>query len=494
MLAMGPMISALAAGILCLFCFRSLLAQRLITVGACMAYTYLGYQLMVATKDGALVVHQLGSWVAPFGIVYAVDLFGSIMVLVSGGLSLAISIFSLSALPAELEKRFFHPNFHFLLMGVFGAFTTGDIFNLYVCFELLLLSSFVLLVLGNRPEQLRASFKYVVLNFLGSLFFLLGLGLLYSQAGTLNMADLSSRIASLESLPTALGLARIFIWIAFASKAALFPLFFWLPASYHTPHPVVSAFFSGLLTKVGVYSIFRVFVLIFPQKDLLGMPLILFISLLTMVVGVLGAVSMSSIRKILSVHIVSQVGYMTLAVTFLRGEFLAAGIFYLIHNMIVKTNLFLVGASVESVEAGGLLKSSGSWLKRSPFLATIFLLSALALAGFPPLSGFFAKFFLLKLLFNSGAYISGGIALAVGVLTLFSMMKIWNEVFFKTRSGTSPRVSLPWTQVIPMIVLAGVILAMGIYADALWDLCLRAGTGLLNREAYIEAVLKGPRI
>ncbi len=492
-IALFPMLCSLVAGILCVFFHRQRWIQRVITIVAALITTVLGVELIARTSQGSLVVSQLGNWAAPYGITYVVDLFSAIMIFISGILATLVSIFAFSALPQEFEKRFFYPLWHFLLVGVLGAFSTGDIFNLYVCFELLLLSSFVLLVMGNRPEQIRAAFKYVVLNFLGSIFFLLGIAMLYSEVGTLNMAQLASRVGTLESLPTSLALARSFLFLAFATKAGLFPLFFWLPASYHTPHPVVSTFFSGLLTKVGVYSLFRVFSLIFPQSDWGGLPMILQISLLTMVIGVIGAVSMGTIRKILSVHIISQIGYMTLALSLMNPLAVGAGIFYLLSNILAKTNLFLIGAAIHGSQNHEVLKDSGGWMKKNAFLALFFFISALGLAGIPPFNGFFAKLYLVKALFQESYYVSGAIALLVGVLTLFSMSKIWNEVFLKSDPSVSkPGVQkIPFFQLLPIFSFTALIVLMGLYAGPIGDYCIQAAQILMNRQNYFMAVFPG---
>ncbi|MDQ4147290.1 MAG: Na+/H+ antiporter subunit D, partial [Pseudomonadota bacterium] len=350
--------------------------------------------LYIVWSDGIQAV-QLGNWPAPFGITFVADLLSAIMVALTALMGLAVAVYSLANMDAQRERFGYYPLLHILLMGVCGAFLTGDIFNLYVWFEVLLIASFVLLALGGERAQIEGAIKYVTLNLISSAFFLAAVGILYGMVGTLNMADLARRLPEIPQTGLVTALAMLFL-VAFGIKAAVFPLFFWLPASYHTPPVAVSAIFAGLLTKVGVYALIRVFTLLFVQDVGYTHTLILIVAGLSMVTGVLGAVAQNEFRRILSFHIVSQIGYMLMGLGLFSSLALAGSVFYIIHHIIVKTNLFLVSGVAHRLGGTYELKKLGGLYSAYPFLALLFLVSALSLAGLPPFSGFFAKLALVQ--------------------------------------------------------------------------------------------------
>src|SRR5690606_32542691 len=324
----------------------------------------------------------------------------------------------------------FHPLLHGLLLGVCGSFVTGDIFNLYVWFEVMLISSFGLLVLDRTREQLDGGIRYVVLNLIGTTFFLGAVAMLYGVTGTLNMADLARVVPEVENqgLVTAIAL---FLLVAFGAKAAVFPLFNWLPASYHTASMPVVAIFAALLTKVGVYAIFRVYTLIFAyDNDMLG-PVFWFLAVTTMVVGVLGAAAHYDVRKILSFHIISQIGYMLIGMALMSPLAMAGSILYIVHHIIVKANLFLIAGAIRLHGGSFQLARLGGLWRTTPLLGLLFLIPAMSLAGVPPLSGFWGKLAVIRASLEDGAMLLAIVALVVGLLTLYSMVKIWNEAFWK---------------------------------------------------------------
>ena len=314
-----------------------------------------------------------------------------------------MAVYSLGSIDEAREAHGYHPLFHVLLMGVSMAFLTGDLFNLYVAFEVMLMASFVLLSLGGERAQLEGAVKYVTLNLLSSAVFLAAVGVLYGVAGTLNLADLALAVQRGTAPGLVTTLACLFL-VAFGIKAAVFPLFFWLPASYHTPPVAVSALFAGLLTKVGVYALVRAFTLVFTGDTALTHGLILAVAVLTMVTGVLGAAAQFEFRRVLSFHIVSQIGYMVLGLGLFTPLALAGTVFYLIHHIVVKTNLFLVAGIVKRLGGTLDLGSLGGLYRRRPALALLFLVPAFSLAGIPPLSGFWGKLVLVKAGLDSGHY------------------------------------------------------------------------------------------
>lgn len=440
--------------------------------------------------DGIQVV-QLGGWAAPFGISVVVDLFSGIMVLVAAVMGFLLSIYSLGDIDSERQKFGYYPFYHFLLMGVCGTFITGDIFNLYVWFEVMLLSSFILLTLGGGRGQMEGAIKYVSLNLLSSSIFLAALGLLYGVTGTLNMADLALRVQS--QVPTTIGttVAMLF-FVAFGIKAALFPLFFWLPASYHTPPVAVTAIFSGLLTKVGVYSLVRVFTLIFVQEVEYTHTIILIFAGATMVTGVLGAVAQNEMRRLLSFHIISQIGYLLMGLGLFTTMALTGLVFFMVHVIFAKSALFLVGGIAGRLKGTFDLNRLGGLYGAHPFLAALFLICALSLAGLPPFSGFFGKWVLVQAGLASGGWWIVAAALGTGLLTLFSMTKIWTMAFWTPApegAETKQEGGVGWTYWSPLMILSVLMILFGLGAQPLLTLSEEAARQLMNPQIYIQSVL-----
>lgn len=453
------------------------------------------------TLSGHRLVLQLGDWPAPFGITIMADGLTAILLTLTGVLALAVLPFAIATIDLHRERMAFYPLYLILVMGVNGAFLTGDFFNLYVFFEVLLMASFVLLTVGGQPAQTNGGIRYVVLNLLGSLIFLAAVAIAYGTLGTLNMAHMAMR---LDAAPdTVRTLLAGLLLVAFGSKAALFPIFFWLPSSYHTPPPAITALFGGLLTKVGVYTLFRVFPLFFPALLIDWQPLILSIAGFTMLTGVLGAMAVNSVRRVLSFHVISQVGYMIMGLgvavsgnQLVIGFGMAAGILYLVHHMIVKTALLLAGGAAE-LEAG-----SGSLIQRSlrglvttrPVLAVIFFVAAFSLAGIPPSSGFVAKLSLLEITLDSGQWPVAGVSVLVSVFTLMSMARLWQYGFWGETPQETPGIPLlanrtkRWLVLTPIAVLLGFSLSIGIFGERYFQLSSVAARQVLDRDGYIQAV------
>ncbi len=491
----APVALPLFAAILSLVLRTRIRAQRIVSVGANATALAIALALFNAVRTDGILVLQLGSWPAPFGITFVADLFSAIMLVLSGLMGLAVSVYGLATIDEARERHGYHLLFHVLMMGVNGAFLTGDLFNLYVWFEVMLMASFVLLSLGGERAQLEGSIKYVALNFLSSALFLAGVGILYGISGTLNMADLSL-VLDQPAHHGIINMVSMLFLVAFGIKAALFPLFFWLPASYHTPPHPVSAIFAGLLTKVGVYALIRVFTLVFRQDVDFTHQIILILAAFTMVTGVLGAAAQMDMRRILSFHIVSQIGYMVMGLGLFTELALAGAVFYIMHHIIVKTNLFLVAGVVQRLSGSNELKKIGGVYRAAPWLAVLFLVPALSLAGIPPLSGFFAKLTLIVDALRGASWVMAAVALSVGLLTLFSMTKIWNEVFWKPApegTQTLPLAAIPLRErialLLPIIVLATCTVGIGLGAGWMFDLAQQTAEQLLDPRDYVNAVL-----
>lgn len=458
--------------------------------------------LLASVRAEGIQAMQIGNWPAPYGITLVADMLAAIMVVLAGLMGFAVAIYSLASMDPQREAFGYYPLLQILLAGVCGAFLTGDLFNLFVWFEVMLMSSFALLALGGERAQLEGAIKYVTINLLSSIVFLTAVGIVYGVVGTLNMADLHVRLQGVSPWLTT-AVAMLFL-VTFGVKAAVFPLFFWLPASYHTPPVAVSAIFAGLLTKVGVYALIRVFTLLFLANPGYTFSLILWISGLTMVVGVLGAMAQNEFRRILSFHIVSQIGYMVMGLGLfglaaspeLAVLGLAGSIFYIIHHIIVKTNLFLVSGVVDRLRGTYELKSLGGLYDPHPMLSILFLIPALSLAGLPPLSGFFAKLALVYAGLQMEQYLIVATALVVSLFTLISMSKIWNEAFWKpspTDHAPAPEASpvRPATYrqlLVPIVALAAMTVAIGLAAEPVFTLATEAAQQLQNPSEYLDAV------
>ncbi|MCL4861639.1 MAG: hypothetical protein KJZ93_19630 [Caldilineaceae bacterium] len=475
--------------------------QRTLAAVAVIANLAVAIGLLAATIGGdQRLVLQMGLWQAPFGITVVADGLSTIMLTLTGLLMAATVFYAMGTLD-EREGMNFHPLLLFLLMGVNGAFLAGDLFNLYVFFEVLLMASFVLLTLGGRPSQVNGGIRYVVLNLVASSMFLVTAGVAYGTLGTLNFAHLAER---LELAPPSLRIVLAgMLLITYGSKAGLFPLFFWLPASYHTPHPAVTAIFGGLLTKVGIYALFRIFPLLFPEFLVGWQSLILAIAGLTMLTGVFGAMAVETVRRVLSFHVISQVGYMVmglgLAVTgneLVAGFGMAAGIFYIVHHMIVKTALLMAGGAAELEMGSGQLEPGylGGLVKRWPALAVIFFLAAFSLAGIPPSSGFISKLGLLQIAVDNGAWVIASVSLLVSLLTLMSMVRLWQKGFAGPLEQSAMPAITPdmgprrWLTLTPIALLVFVSLTIGIFSAPFFQWSSIAAAQVLDRDGYIQAV------
>ena len=497
-----PVILPLATATAALLAGRNVRVQRSISVAGMLALLAVSCLLLRAVIADGIQVGQAGGWASPFGITFVADVFSAIMCVMAGLIGSAVAVYALAGMDEQREAFGFHPLLNVLLMGVCGAFLTGDIFNLYVWYEVMLMASFVLLTLGGTRSQLEGGMKYVAMNIVASVIFLAGAGLLYGTVGSLNMADAAVRLPLTREGGQTTVLAALFL-VAFGIKAAVFPLFFWLPSSYHTPPVVVTAVFSALLTKVGVYSIVRVMTLMFAPEAGFLRTFLLVVAGATMIVGVLGAVAQMDVRRLLSFHIVSQIGYLLMGVALFTPLALAGTVFFLVHVILSKTSLFLVSGIMATYKNTYDLKKLGGLYRSTPALSFLFLVAAVSLAGLPPSSGFWAKLTLVRAGLENGDFSIVAVALAVSILTLFSMIKIWNEAFWRN-PGDAPSDETPETLPDlnprsrtglygPLVVLTVLIAALGLGAGPLLDLSLKAAAQLMHPSEYITAVLGGIR-
>ena len=489
-----PIVLPLVAAALSLTLHRWPALQRVLGVGVMIATLTSSVALFLAVDGDGIGATQVGGWPAPFGITLVADLFSAVMVVVSNAVVLAVLVYAIGHDTTRDAGTFFHPIYLTMAAGVSASFLTGDLFNLFVAFEVMLTSSYVLITLSATEAQVRTGMTYVVISLLSSTLFLTAVGFVYAATGTVNLAQLADRVGDLPpALRTALGLLLL---IVFGVKAAIFPLFFWLPDSYPTAPAPVTAIFAGLLTKVGVYAIVRTQTLLFPSDG--PSLLLLFLAGATMFVGVLGAIAQDDVKRILSFHIVSQIGYMIMGLGLFTLAGLAGAIFYIVHHILVKTALFLVGGMIERTTGTGALHSLGGLIRKAPLLAVLFAVPALSLAGLPPFSGFVAKLALVDAGLGAERYVVVGVSLLVSLLTLFSMTKIWSGAFWGTPEATDiadapglaqDRLRLPPLMAGATAAVVAMTVAVVVGAGALYDVSERAGKDLLEREPYVEAVL-----
>lgn len=486
-----PVIIPLAAGAASLVAWRSHNTQRVLAVVGSGALLVAAIWLLWCVGRQGILVVEAGGWQAPFGIVLVADWLSALMVLLTGITGFAAAVYSHPKTTRKMEHAGYYALLHVLLAGVAGAFLTGDIFNLFVWFEIMLLASFALLAMGGERAQMAGALKYVVLNLISSALFLTAIGLLYGLTGTLNMADLAVKVAASDA-PARITVVSTLFLVSFGIKAAAFPLFFWLPASYHTPPVAVSALYAGLLTKVGVYALFRMFTLVFTGDVGYTHEILKWVAVVTMLSGVLGAAAQFEFRRILSFHIISQIGYMILGLGLYTPLALAGGVFYIAHHIIVKANLFFIsGATYHLRGSHELAKLGGLW-KSHPWLGILFLIPALSLAGMPPLSGFWAKFLIVKAGILLEEWVVVAVALLTGLLTLYSMMKIWMEAFWRETPAHTAElrgVNPPFAMMFVIAVLAALTLLIGFHAEPLWQLAESSAEELLDPARYIAAVL-----
>lgn len=486
-LLVAPILIPLCSLLLAIILRRHLLAVRVLSLTGAVLLLAVGLVLVWQAAQGVVLSGQVGGWQAPFGISLVIDRLSAVMIAISALVALVTLLYGVAKDNDSKIGRDFHLFIQGLLTGICGAFITADIFNLYVWFEVLLIASFALMALGGGSRRLAGSMTYVALNLFATLIFLLSAGLVYGASGTLNMGELAMIMRSGEA-PAGVTPALLLMLLSFAIKAALFPVFGWLPATYHVALTAVSAMFAGLLTKVGVYALIRLVTLLWPEH---GLPhqLLLWVACATMLVGVLGAAAQTEVRRILSFHIVSQVGYMILGLALATPLALAGAVFYLIHHIVVKANLFFIGGLAARICGSERLADMGGLYKRMPWLALLFAIPALSLAGIPPLSGFWAKFLLVKASLDAAAWWAAGIALLTGVFTLLSMNKIWNEAFLKPHprgEEALQRVTGMRAAWVGMSALALLTVLIGLGAGPLIDYAVAAAAQLADPQAYLQ--------
>ena len=527
-LVLAPVILPLLGAGLCLAFGRFAGAQRVISILTLLAVVASATVLLVRADQHGPQSFNVGGWPAEIGISLVADRLSSLLLLISTIVTLCVLLYSIGQGIVEFGRdtplSVFYPTFLVLSAGVSNAFLSADLFNLFVGFEILLASSYVLITLGGTEARVRSGTIYIIVSLASSALFLIAIACVYAATGTVNFAQLALRLQDLpDSTATML---QLLLLLTFAVKAAVFPLSAWLPDSYPTAPAPVTAVFAGLLTKVGVYAMLRTQTLMFPTHEL--RTILLWASVLTMVVGIMGAVAQSDIKRVLSFTLVSHIGYMLFGIALGSELGVAGAIFYIIHHITVQTTLFLVAGLVEYRSGTTNLDRLGGLARYAPVLSVMFFVPAMNLAGIPPFSGFLGKLALLEAGAEAGdwlALLGVGAAVATSLLTLYAVAKIWNRAFWQPladpeddtpvpfgpaglggslhgRSGVSTATQrettwktdtegerLPARMALPTIALGVVTVALTVFAGPLFAMTERAADELHERTPYIEAVL-----
>jgi multicomponent Na+:H+ antiporter subunit D len=465
-IALWPVVIPLGAAAITILLRRRPAIQRGVMEASVLLMLVASVWLLAYVAHGQVAGMAFGGWGAPFGVTFMADRLGAALTTVTGIIALAVAIYARAEVRARRRRAGFDPIFLAMLASVNGAFLTGDIFNLYVWFELMLVAALGLVTIDRRPAQVDGAVRYAAMSMLGATFILIGIGLLYGETGTLDMASISAALAGRAPSFT-LTAAAYLLFAGFALKAGLFPFFFWLPASYHTAPIAASAALAGLLTKVGFYACLRVFVLVFHVAGgpvVPGLPVLFtLVAATTMILCILAAIAQVDIRRLLAFHVICQVAYMMLGLALLSLLGITAAIFYMLHSMLVQAGLFLGAGAIGRATGGYDLRQAGGLMRERPLTAALFAVLALSLSGIPPLSGFWAKFLVIDAAFRGGAIWLGVIALVVGLLTLYSMSEVWTDAFWRSPPRTRKAIRVvPPAMVGAMALLAACTLGMGL--------------------------------
>lgn len=429
------LLPALMASIMVIGARHDLVLARILSLGSCVLLLGLSIGLLVLASGGETQTYALGSWPAPFGIVLVLDRLSALMLVLTSVLALVVMLFAVGG--SDARGKHFHVLYQFELMGINGAFLTGDFFNLFVFFEILLIASYGLMVHGGGAERIKAGVQYVVVNILGSTLFLIAVGMIYSVTGTLNMADLALRVPEVGIGDQALlHTGALLLLLVFAVKAALVPLHFWLPGTYaNAPAPVAALF--AIMTKVGAYCIIRLYILAFGadagDSAWLAAPWLLPAALVTLVLGISGVLAARRLRQLASFAVIGSLGTLLTAVALFTPAALSAALYYLLHSTLAGASLFLIADLVAQRRPAGDAIVAGPLFQHRGGLAVSFFIAAIAIAGMPPLSGFVGKLLILDAARSSTSAVwIWSLILVTSLMAITGFMRAGGSLFWKT--------------------------------------------------------------
>lgn len=464
--------------------------QRIVTLITVLFVIGVSTVLLFVIRDEGIIRLDFSGWAPPFGILFVADTFAVLLVLTSSVVTAACLVYAFGTIGERFEKMYFYPFVLFLLAGVNGSFLTGDIFNLFVCFEVMLLASYVLVALGGKRIQLRESLKYILINVVASWIFLVALAFLYGTVKTLNMAQIAVRVAEAGQDPLLNTVALLFL-IVFALKAGLL-LFFWLPGSYSVPVPAVQALFAALLTKVGIYALIRTFTLMFPHDQTVTHTVIGIMAGITIVLGCLGAMQGKDVLTIAVYNVIIGAGFILLGLVTMTEEGLAGAVYYLMHDMFAKALLFLLIGMMIYLTGETVAKKMSGLIRNYPLFGWLYFIAMCALIGIPPLSGFLGKVLIGQGLVDTQSYVLLFLGFGSTMIVLYSLLRIFLASFFgETVISEKVEKPIPKSASASFIFLTLFIIALGVGAESVAPFINDAGKTLVDPQIYIDAVLTG---
>ncbi|NMO98212.1 Na+/H+ antiporter subunit D [Paenibacillus lemnae] len=485
-----PLLIPLLTAVVLIFLFKKVQLQRWISLVSLLINIVVAALLVGQVSEKGIQTLYMGGWLPPYGIVFVADMFSALLVLTTLAAAAGCLLYAFRTVGEKREKYYFYPFLQFLLAGVIGSFMTGDLFNLFVCFEVMLISSYVLIVLGGSRRQLRETLKYILINILSSALFVASMAILYGTIGTLNMAHISVRVAEAQQ-GGMLNIISIMFLIVFALKAGLF-LFYWLPGSYSVPPTAVIALFGALLTKVGLYAVIRTFTLMFYHDQGFTHTIIAWMAAATMILGGIGAAAYKDVHRILNYNVILSVGFIAFGLSVATRESLDGTVLYLIHDMIAKALLFILGGMMISAANSSHLDQMGGLIKKYPAVGWMFFVLALALVGIPPLSGFTGKVLMVSGGIEGGQFWLTAVAVMSSLMVLYSLIRVFMGAFWREDPMLPVTERKKWP--VSVYVSAGalfiIVIGLGLGAEWVYSFASQAGEVLSNPSIYIDAVLK----
>lgn len=483
-----PMVLPLLVGVLLVFIPQHVKIQRVTTIIMLLANSVISFIILQNIQTSGILRIDFSGWAPPFGILFVADSFATLLVLTTSIISAIVVLYAIPTIGEKREKLYFYPFVAFLVAGVNGSFLTGDLFNLFVTFEVMLLASYALITLGGSKVQLRESIKYIAINVVSSSLFLIAIAYLYGTLGTLNMAHLSERIAEVGQTPILTVISILFL-LVFSVKSGLL-LFQWLPGSYSVPPTAIAALFGALLTKVGIYALFRTFTLLFYHEPQVTHTMIAIMASITLIAGSIGAIAYRSIRQIVAYNVIITVGFVLVGLAIMTAPAMEGAIFYLVHDMIGKALLFLLAGTMIYLTKTDKLDEMSGLIRNYPALGWMFFIVVLSLTGIPPLSGFLGKVLLGQGAIATGSYVLLGLSFFSGIIVLYSLLRVfmscfWGETIISEDEATPLRKSL----LFPSAILVIFTFALGLGAEGVAVYIQDAAHTLLHPATYIDAVL-----
>ncbi|QYA48819.1 Na+/H+ antiporter subunit D [Nosocomiicoccus ampullae] len=485
-----PLIIPGLAAVIMLFANKRPVFHRVTTTIASLMMVIVSIFIVRRVYNNGVLVTNIGDWPAPFGISVVYDMLSAMLVLTTSIILFFVTIYSFQSIGVERERYFYHPMMLFMIMGINGAFTTGDIFNMFVFFEVFLIASYVLLTIGSSRIQLREGFKYLIVNVISSNILVLGIGYLYSVVGSVNMADIQVKLSNYDGNLSVITLIGAVIMFVFLTKAAIFPLYFWLPDSYNAPPIPILAAFGALLTKVGVYALMRTYSLFFSLDFNYISTFLVVLSILTIIIGSIGALASYDLKMVVIYNIIIAIGFIVIAVAMLDMDGMLGSIYYLIHDMIIKTALFLLVGFIIYRTGKVNAKEIHGLMSVHPVTGWFFFLAGLSLAGVPPFPGFFGKVYIVKSLFLNEYYISGIVILFSSLVILYSIMRLFIQVFFGAPANLEDLKPIKYDKLLfSAIGLVVVSIIFGLSADLLYPYFEMAAQTLTDPSIYSEYIM-----